>query len=322
MSVHPDMRGLLRGLTVTTLILLASFGQGRSDVPTPSAGSNVVATEDRIRVETAVRPGVEVFLCAVPARIRHKRVAFITNQYRHRPLRHLRHRSDRAAHKDLKLVALLAPEHGIRGNAAEGATIADEIDPKTGVPISSLYAAEDRGPTPEMLKDVDVLRLRPPGGRRPDLDLRLHHGAGDAGGGEEEDSRSSFSTGPTRSAARSSKARCSIPKFKSFVGMYPIPARHGMTVGELATLFNRAVRHRRRPDRGKGRELAALAVVRRNRAAVGEPVAQPALVRRAAELSRDRVLRGHQPHGGARHRPAVRADRRVVAERAGGRARR
>ena len=38
---------------------------------------------------------------------------------------------------------LLAPEHGIRGNVAEGATISDEIDSKTGVRIASLYAAED-----------------------------------------------------------------------------------------------------------------------------------------------------------------------------------
>src|SRR6185503_6034483 len=59
--------------------------------------------------------------------------------------------------KDLKLVALLAPEHGIRGDAAAGVKIVDETDPKTGVPIFSLYLAEDRGPTPEMLKDVDAL---------------------------------------------------------------------------------------------------------------------------------------------------------------------
>ena len=78
------------------------------------------------------------------------------------------------------------------------------------------------------------------------------------------------------------------PKFKSFVGMYPIPARHGMTVGELATMFNRTARHRRGADRRARGELAALAVAGRDRAAVGEPVAEPALARRADELSRDR----------------------------------
>jgi HSP20 family protein len=69
------------------------------------------------------------------------------------------------------LVALLAPEHGIRGTAAEGVTISDEVDTKTGIPIYSLYMAEDRGPTPEMLKDVDVLvyDLQEVGGRTWDL---------------------------------------------------------------------------------------------------------------------------------------------------------
>ena len=53
-----------------------------------------------------------------------------------------------AKHKDLKLVALLAPEHGIRGTVADGETILNETDPKTGVPIYSLYLSEDHGPTP------------------------------------------------------------------------------------------------------------------------------------------------------------------------------
>ena len=52
-----------------------------------------------------------------------------------------------AQHKDLKLVALLAPEHGIRGTVAAGEKIQDEVDSKTGVPVYSLYLEEDRGPS-------------------------------------------------------------------------------------------------------------------------------------------------------------------------------
>src|SRR6185369_5212769 len=68
---------------------------------------------------------------------------------------------------DLKLVALLAPEHGIRGDAMDGVKISDETDPKTGVPIYSLYMSEDRGPTAAMLKDADVIvyDLQEVGGR-------------------------------------------------------------------------------------------------------------------------------------------------------------
>src|SRR5690606_33643951 len=62
-----------------------------------------------------------------------------------------------ARHPDLDLVALLAPEHGIRGTAPAGERIEDEVDAETGVPVYSLYMAEDRGPTPEMLAEVDVL---------------------------------------------------------------------------------------------------------------------------------------------------------------------
>ena len=118
------------------------------------------------QAQAPVRPGIEVFLSDVPAALRGKRVGLITNQSaidRSRtPVIDLL-----AAHKDFKLAALLAPEHGIRGTAAAGERIEDDTDPKTGVRIHSLYKAEDRGPTPEMLKDVDVLiyDLQEVGGR-------------------------------------------------------------------------------------------------------------------------------------------------------------
>lgn len=183
-----------------------------------------------------VRPGIETFLENVPPALRGKRVGLITN---HSAV-------DRAKtpvidliarHKDLKLVALLAPEHGIRGDAPAGEKIEDEKDPRTGVPIFSLYKSEDRGPTREMLRDVDVLiyDLQEVGGR-------------------------TWTYVSTMALAMQAAAMHRIPfvvldrpnpiggeivegallelKFKSFVGMYPIPARHGLTVGELATLFN------------------------------------------------------------------------------------
>jgi uncharacterized protein YbbC (DUF1343 family) len=184
-----------------------------------------------------VRPGIEVFLADVPAALRGKRVGLITN---HSGIDRAR-TSDIdliARHPGLKLVALMAPEHGIRGDAEAGVRIENAVDPRTGVPIHSLYLAEDRGPTPEMLKDVDVVvyDLQEVGGR-------------------------TWTYVSTMALAMKAAARKGIPfvvldrpnpiggeivegalldpRFASFVGMYPIPARHGMTVGELATLFNR-----------------------------------------------------------------------------------
>lgn len=95
-----------------------------------------------------VRPGIETFLADVPRSLRGKRVGFITN---HTGIDRQRN-SDIdliAKHKELKLVALLAPEHGIRGTTEAGERVSDETDPRTGVPVYSLYQSEDRGPTPD-----------------------------------------------------------------------------------------------------------------------------------------------------------------------------
>jgi uncharacterized protein YbbC (DUF1343 family) len=184
-----------------------------------------------------VRPGIETFLADVPAPLRGKRVGLITN---HTGIDRSR-TSDIdliAQHKDLKLVALLAPEHGIRGNIEAGEKVVDEKDPKTGIPIYSLYMSEDRGPTPEMLKDVDVLvyDLQEVGGRTwtyvSTMALSMQAAA-------KKGIPFVVLDRPNPIGGEIVEGALLDPRFKSFVGMYPIPARHGMTVGELATLFNR-----------------------------------------------------------------------------------
>ena len=183
-----------------------------------------------------VLPGIEVFLLDVPQALRGKRVGLMTNHSgidRHGP-------SDIdliARHKDLKLVALLAPEHGIRGNLQAGEKVSDETDTKTGVPIFSLYQSEDRGPTPEMLKDVDVLvyDLQEVGGRTWTYVSTMALGMQAA---VRKKIPFVVLDRPNPIGGEIVEGALLDPKFKSFVGMYPSPARHGMTVGELATLFN------------------------------------------------------------------------------------
>jgi len=184
-----------------------------------------------------VRPGIEVFLSDVPAAVRGKRVGLITNQSA----------TDRATISDIdliaasqavRLVALLAPEHGIRGTVAAGERIVDEVDAKTGVPVYSLYMSEDRGPTAAMLKDVDVLvyDLQEVGGRTwtyvSTMALSMQAAA-------KKKIPFVVLDRPNPLGGEIVEGALLDPRFKSFVGMYPIPARHGMTVGELATLFNR-----------------------------------------------------------------------------------
>jgi len=201
--------------------------------PTPGAGMSTASPVPA----AAVRPGIELFLAELPPALRGRRVGLITN---HTGIDRARTPDIDliARHKDLKLVALLAPEHGIRGDAANGAQIVDEIDPRTGVPVYSLYMAEDRGPTPEMLRDVDVLvyDLQEVGGRTwtyvSTMALAMQ-------AAKRKGIPFVVLDRPNPIGGEIVEGALLDPRFKSFVGMYPIPARHGMTVGELATLFNR-----------------------------------------------------------------------------------
>jgi uncharacterized protein YbbC (DUF1343 family) len=207
------------------LLLLAACAQ--TPAPTPTT-SRAAAAE--------VRPGIETFLADLPAAVRGKRVGLITN---HTGIDRARTPDIDliAQHPELTLVALLAPEHGIRGNVMDGEHIQDEVDPKTGVPVYSLYLSEDRGPTPAMLKDVDVLvyDLQEVGGRTWTYvsTMALAMQAAKAKG-----IPFVVLDRPNPIGGEIVEGALLDPRFASFVGMYPIPARHGMTVGELATLFN------------------------------------------------------------------------------------
>ena len=201
------------------------------------AQAPVVRTVDAPEGDGAVRPGIEVLLEHLPADISGKRIGLITNNS-------AIDRAGRSAidliagHGGLRLVALLAPEHGIRGTAEAGDPIEDERDSKTGVPVHSLYKAEGRGPTPGMLRDVDVLvyDLQEVGGRTWTYvsTMALSMQAAVARG-----IPFVVLDRPNPIGGEIVEGARLDPKFTSFVGMYPIPARHGMTVGELAVLFNR-----------------------------------------------------------------------------------
>jgi uncharacterized protein YbbC (DUF1343 family) len=207
---------------IPTLLWAVSFTNTVAQVPAASPGG--------------VRPGIEVFLSEVPPKLRGMRVGLITN---HAGIDRSRTPDIDliAQHKDLKLVALFAAEHGIRGDAPAGVKIADDRDPKTGVSVFSLYMAEDRGPTPEMLKDVDVLIYDLPevGGRTwtyvSTMALSMQAAA-------KRKIPFVVLDRPNPIGGEIVEGALLDPRFTSFVGMYPIPARHGMTVGELATFFN------------------------------------------------------------------------------------
>ena len=138
--------------------------------------------------------------------------------------------------EDVQLVALFGPEHGIRGNVADGATIASSVDEVTGVPMYSLYGPVKK-PTEEMLRGLDVLLFD-----IQDVGVRFYtyiytmayamEACGDAGIPFVVLDR------PNPLGGNAVAGNLLDMRFRSFVGNYPIPLRYGMTVGELARLLN------------------------------------------------------------------------------------
>jgi uncharacterized protein YbbC (DUF1343 family) len=136
---------------------------------------------------------------------------------------------------DVKLVALFSPEHGIRGALDE--KVADSVDEKTKLPIYSLYG-ETRQPTAEQLKEIDTLVFD-----IQDIGARFYTYISTMGMAMEAAAKSQKSfvvldrVNPINGAGVEGPV-ADTDKL-SFVAYHPIPIRHGMTVGELAQLFNR-----------------------------------------------------------------------------------
>nr|WP_260286241.1 DUF1343 domain-containing protein [Peribacillus sp. BBB004] len=138
---------------------------------------------------------------------------------------------------DINLTALFGPEHGVRGDAQAGASVEYYMDEKTGLPVYSLYG-KTKKPTPEMLKDVEVLvfDIQDVGTRYYTYIYTMAYAMEAA---KENDIPFIVLDRPNPQGGESVDGPVLEPEFSSFVGMYPIPLKHGMTVGELATLFNK-----------------------------------------------------------------------------------
>ena len=136
----------------------------------------------------------------------------------------------------LNLVALFAPEHGLRGSAVAGAAIPHEKDAKTGLPIYSLHG-DTRKPTAAMLKNVDVLAfdIQDIGARSYTYIYTMAYAMQSA-----KENGKTFVVFDRPNPVGGEKVEGGLLQsaFSSFIGLFPIPIRHGLTVGELAKLFN------------------------------------------------------------------------------------
>lgn len=139
--------------------------------------------------------------------------------------------------KNVNLIALFSPEHGVRGNEREGAIIENTRDKKTGLPVYSLYGKTKR-PTPEMLKNIDILCFD-----IQDIGARFYTYISTMAYAMEECAKHKKTfivfDRPNPIGGINVEGNILNEEYKSFVGYFPIVQRHGMTVGELALMFNK-----------------------------------------------------------------------------------
>ena len=139
-------------------------------------------------------------------------------------------------HKETNLVALFSPEHGVRGDLQAGEKLDDYIDPDTGCMVYSLYG-QHKKPSPEMMAAIDVLVFD-----IQDVGVRfytyLYTMAYAMMACQEQGKPMIVLDRPNPIDANTVEGTILDTTYCSFVGYYPIPQRYGLTIGELALLFN------------------------------------------------------------------------------------
>src|SRR5262245_21837721 len=151
-----------------------------------------------------------------------------------------RHIADRlTADPRIHLAALFGPQHGFRSDVQENMIESGHgRDEMRRVPVYSLYS-ETREPTAEMLRGIDtlVIDLQDVGTR---IYTYIYTMANCLIAAKKHGVKAVVCDRPNPIGGVAVEGPMLVRGFESFVGMYPIPMRHGMTIGELATLFNDA----------------------------------------------------------------------------------
>ncbi len=192
-------------------------------------------SHSRPQSQPSVKTGIDVLIDQDFSILRGKRVGLITNPTG--VTSDLRSTADvLAGTKQLRLVALFGPEHGIRGDALAGQSVDSYIDSATGVPVYSLYGKITK-PTTAMLKGIDVLvyDIQDIGTRSYTFISTMARAMEAAA---ENDIEFVVLDRPNPLTGNRVEGNILDLKFKSFVGMFPIPYVYGMTCGELAMLLN------------------------------------------------------------------------------------
>ena len=234
--LHPDGRGDVTSLRAMISTVVASalllppddrWQDARYTSPAlaPSGGLSA-------RPSPMVLSGLDVLRVGGFAPLRGKRVGLLTNRAGQardgKSAIDLLHRS-----KDVSLVALFSPEHSIRSDV--DAPVPSTVDEKTGLPVYSLYG-DTRRPLPSQLEGIDVLVID-----LPDVGTRFYTYMTTMAYAMEEAARHGVEVmvldRPNPIGGMIEGPLPDAPAL-GFTAYYPMPTRHGMTIGELARLFN------------------------------------------------------------------------------------
>ena len=190
----------------------------------------VFCLSNKTIAQTKIIPGAERVDVYIPM-LKGKSVAIFANQTSMVGNTHL---VDTLVKRGIKVVKIFSPEHGFRGNADAGEKVGDYTDEQTGIHVISLYGAK-RKPSDDDLKDVDIMifDIQDVGVRFYTYISSLQEYMEAAFGNskpllvlDRPNPNGFYVDGPVLD-----------PKFKSFVGMQPIPIVYGLTIGEYAMMI-------------------------------------------------------------------------------------
>ncbi len=194
------------------------------------ANSQIIQYEPNIE-ENRIITGAEKMLDYIPL-LKDKKVGLVVN---HTSFIGNKHLADSLLDFEINVLKIFAPEHGFRGTADAGAKIKDGVDPKTGLPVFSLYG-KTKKPTPEMMEDLDIMVFD-----IQDVGCRF------------------YTYISTLTYVMEACAQKGIPLivldrpnpnghyvdgpvlkkgFESFVGMHEVPVVYGLTIGEYGLMVN------------------------------------------------------------------------------------
>ncbi|GAB3769271.1 DUF1343 domain-containing protein [Spirosoma horti] len=189
------------------------------------------AQTSKQKTTPAVQTGADQMNLYLPT-LQGKRVGLVVNHTSRVGAAHL---VDSLLSRGVSIKTIFAPEHGFRGQATDGEEISSGRDPKTGIMITSLYG-KNRKPTPQQMDSLDVVvfDIQDVGARFYTYTSTMHYvmeACAEANKPmillDRPNPNGHYVDGPVLEA-----------KFKSFVGLNPIPVVYGLTMGELARMIN------------------------------------------------------------------------------------